>query len=46
MKIKVNYAAVDSNASINDYFDYQAIYCFISLSNFTNNKEAFDLPIP
>ena len=37
---------VDSDVSINDYFDHKTILCLISLSNSTNNKEAFDLEIP
>ena len=45
-KFKSVYAAVYSDVSVSNYFDFQIIYCLISLSNFTNNKEAFDLQIP
>ena len=34
------YALVDSDVSINNYFDPKAIYCLISLFNITNNREA------
>ena len=36
------YVQVDFDASINDYFDSEAIYCLILLSNFTYNEEAID----
>ena len=34
------YATVNSDVSTNDLLDSKAIYSVISLSNFTNNKEA------
>ena len=40
------YVPVDSHVSLNNYFDSKNIYCFISLSNFTKNKEAFGRKIP
>ena len=46
MKIKVKLRPCRSRVSIYDYFDSQTIYCLISLSNFTNNKEPFDRQIP
>ena len=37
---KIKYTPVAFDASINHYFESKSIYCLISLSNFTNNKEA------
>ena len=45
MKIIQIYPPVDSDVSIKDYFDSQTISCLISLSNFTNNKEAIEWQI-
>ena len=40
IELKYIYASIAFDASVTDYFESKSIYCLISLSNITNNKEA------